>query len=48
MRELEKPILASGLVGPAAWTEAMSLFDNRQFWTWQNSYVTTTGRRAAA
>ena len=47
MRELEKPILASGLVSPADWSEAMNLFDNRQFWTWQNSYVTTTGRHAA-
>ncbi len=48
MQELEKPLLASGLVGPTAWSEAMALFDNPQFWTWQNSYVTTTGQKPQA
>ena len=43
MPELEKPILASGLVGPATWAEAMILLDNRQFWTCQISGA--TGRR---
>ena len=26
----------------------MALFDEPRFWSWQNSYVTTTGRRPAA
>ena len=45
MTELEKSLLGSGLIGPTAWNETMALFDNPQFWTWQNSYVTTTGRK---
>lgn len=48
MAELEDSILASGLVGRATWTEAMALFDNPRFWTWQNAYVTTTGSRPVA
>jgi SAM-dependent methyltransferase len=45
MRELEEPLVASGLIGPTTWGEAMALFDNPAFWTWQNCYVTTSGRR---
>ncbi|HYJ50119.1 MAG TPA: class I SAM-dependent methyltransferase [Microbacterium sp.] len=45
MRELERPLLGSGLVGKTTWTEAMRLLDNEAFWTWQNCYVTTTARR---
>ena len=48
MRELEQPLLASGLIGRTFWTEAIALFDNGQFWTWQNSYVTTTGHKPSA
>jgi SAM-dependent methyltransferase len=47
MQELKPSLLASGLIGPATWDEAMALFDNGAFWTWQNSYVTTTGTRPA-
>jgi SAM-dependent methyltransferase len=46
MAELEKPLLASGLIAPANWDAAMALFDNVAFWSWQNAYVTTTGRKA--
>ena len=45
MRELEHPLLGSGLIGKSTWTEAMGLFDNPAFWTWQNCYVTTTARK---
>jgi SAM-dependent methyltransferase len=48
MTELEKPLLGSGLVGRTAWDEAMALFDNARFWTWQNSYVTTSAHKPAA
>ena len=47
MQELEASLLGSGLVGRTAWSEAMALFDNARFWTWQNSYVTTSARRPA-
>jgi SAM-dependent methyltransferase len=43
MEELESSLLGSGLVGSTAWDESMRLFDNPQFWTWQNCYVTTSG-----
>jgi SAM-dependent methyltransferase len=45
MEEMGQSILASGLIGPTVWTEAMALLDNPRFWTWQNSYVTTAGRK---
>ena len=45
MQELATALLQSGLIGRAAWEEAMTLFDNPSFWTWQNSYVTTAGRK---
>jgi SAM-dependent methyltransferase len=45
MQELEKSLTGSGLIGRTAWNEAIALFENAQFWTWQNSYVTTTARR---
>ena len=48
MRELEDPLLSSGLIGKTTWTETMELFDNPAFWTWQNCYVTTTARRPNA
>ena len=47
MKELEASLTGSGLIGPTVWTEAMALLDNPQFWTWQNCYVTTTGRKPA-
>jgi SAM-dependent methyltransferase len=47
MAELETPLLASGLIAPATWQAALTLFDNAEFWSWQNCYVTTTGRKPA-
>jgi len=47
MKELEASLTGSGLIGPTVWTEAMALLDNPQFWTWQNCYVTTSGRKPA-
>ena len=47
MKELETSLLGSGLIGPTVWNEAMALFDNSQFWTWQNSYVTTNRTKSA-
>jgi SAM-dependent methyltransferase len=46
MTELRPSLLASGLISQATWDATMSLFDNAGFWTWQNSYVVTTGRRS--
>jgi SAM-dependent methyltransferase len=46
MAELEKSLLGSGLIGQTCWSETMALFENTEFWTWQNSYVTTTGRKS--
>jgi hypothetical protein len=48
MTELEGALLGSGLIGPTTWKEALALFDNPGFWTWQNSYVTTTARKPSA
>jgi SAM-dependent methyltransferase len=48
MQELEGSLRGSGLVGDTEWGEAMGLIDNSRFWTWQNSYVTTTGKRPAS
>ena len=48
MKELETSLLGSGLIGQTVWNEAMALLDNAQFWTWQNSYVTTTGHKPRA
>jgi SAM-dependent methyltransferase len=48
MRELERSLLGSGRIGQADWNEAMTLLENPAFWTWQNSYVTTTGRKPTA
>jgi SAM-dependent methyltransferase len=45
MEELEPSLLGSGLIGATVWKEAMALFENARFWTWQNCYVTTTGRK---
>jgi SAM-dependent methyltransferase len=47
MQELKESLLGSGLIGPTTWDETMALFDNARFWTWQNSYVTTSGTRPA-
>jgi len=44
--EIGESILASGLVTPAVWGEALALLDNAEFWTWQNSYVVTSGKKA--
>jgi SAM-dependent methyltransferase len=48
MDELQESLLGSGLIGRAVWNEAVALFDNAQFWTWQNSYVATSGRKPSA
>jgi hypothetical protein len=48
MRELKSSPLDSGLIGQTIWNETMALFGNAQFWTWQNSYVTTTGHKPSA
>jgi SAM-dependent methyltransferase len=45
--KLGECILASGLVTPTVWKEALALFDNAEFWTWQNSYVVTSGKKGA-
>ena len=45
--ELGEPILASGLVTPTVWNEALALFDKPAFWTWQNSFVVTSGKKGA-
>jgi SAM-dependent methyltransferase len=48
MDELGESLLGSGLIGRAVWDEAIALFDNAQFWTWQNSYVATSARKPSA
>ena len=45
MEELQTSLLGSGLIGRSAWDETMALFDTAAFWTWQNAYVVTTGRK---
>ncbi len=45
MRELQASLLSSGFISDAVWTDAMALFRNAEFWSWQNSYVTSVGRR---
>lgn len=45
MRELHDSLLESGFVSPTVWEDAMSLFDNASFWSWQNCYVTTVARK---
>lgn len=45
MRELKDSLLASGFISEAVWADAMALFRNAEFWSWQNSYVTSVGRR---
>jgi SAM-dependent methyltransferase len=47
MQELRTSLLGSGLIGETTWNETMALFDNAQFWTWQNCYVTTTAHKPA-
>lgn len=47
MQELKDPLLGSGAVSPATWSETMQLLRNPSFWTWQNSQVTTSAQRAA-
>lgn len=48
MRELEGSLRASGFISAAVWTDAMTLFRNDSFWSWQNSYVTSIGRTQSA
>jgi SAM-dependent methyltransferase len=48
MKELEGSLLGSGLIGETCWKEAMALFENPRFWSWQNSYVTTMARKPSA
>jgi hypothetical protein len=45
MKELENSLLGSGLIGEACFKETMALFDNPRFWTFQNSYITTTAQK---
>jgi SAM-dependent methyltransferase len=45
LQELKEPLLASGYISSTLWDDALALFANAQFWTWQNAYVTTIGRR---
>ena len=45
MKELESSLLGSGLIGQACFKETIALFDNPRFWTFQNSYVTTTAQK---
>jgi len=45
LQELGKSILDSGFVSETVWNETLSLLDNAEFWTWQNSYVTTSGKK---
>ena len=46
LRELQEPLLSSGFISQTSWDDAMALFRNEQFWTWQNAYVTTIGQRS--
>lgn len=46
MRELHDPLVESGLISPTVWDDAMALFGNEKFWSWQNCYVTVVGRKA--
>ena len=48
MRELEGSLRASGYISDSVWADAMALFRNDAFWSWQNSYVTSIGRRPEA
>jgi hypothetical protein len=48
MRELEDSLRGSGFITDSVWTDAMMLFRNDAFWSWQNSYVTSIGRKPAA
>ena len=48
MRELEGSLRGSGFIADSVWTDAMSLFRNDAFWSWQNSYVTSIGRKPVA
>ena len=48
MEEMEASLRASGLISDTVWRETMALLDNPRFWTWQNSYVATSGRTPAA
>ena len=45
LKELGPSILASGFVSQSVWTDTLALLDNAEFWTWQNSYVTTSGKK---
>lgn len=45
MRELEGSLRTSGFISDSVWTDAMTLFRNDGFWSWQNAYVTSIGRR---
>ena len=48
MRELEGSLRGSGFIADSVWTDAMTLFRNDAFWSWQNSYVTSIGRKPVA
>ncbi|MET0827880.1 MAG: methyltransferase domain-containing protein [Microbacterium sp.] len=48
MRELEGSLRDSGYIADSVWTDAMKLFRNDSFWSWQNSYVTSVGRKPHA
>ncbi|SFS03859.1 Ubiquinone/menaquinone biosynthesis C-methylase UbiE [Microbacterium sp. cf046] len=46
MRELHESLQASGFIAESVWSDAMTLFRNDGFWSWQNSYVTSIGRKS--
>lgn len=46
LAELGESILASGFVTRAVHDEMLNLLDNHEFWTWQNSYVTTSAKKS--
>lgn len=45
MRELQASLLRSGFISQTVWDDAMALFGNDQFWSWQNCYLTTVAEK---
>lgn len=45
MRELEGSLRASGFISDSVWADSMALLRNEGFWSWQNAYVTSIGRK---
>lgn len=48
MHELAASLRDSGFISDSVWNDSMALWSNRDFWSWQNSYVTTIGRKPTA